>query len=131
MVAKSLDEKARDVLNASGFVFQLAVEHEVWRGSERHEWRVRDEEHPYTTPTMSGHIDLILKKGAMLLIVECKRTREGIWAFIAGRGADRRHARWLHVESRNGIGIGGGVKGHAAPLPHHRAYGSVHGGSES
>jgi hypothetical protein len=29
------------------------------------------------------------------------------------------------------IGIGGGVNGHAAPLPHHRAYGSVHGGSES
>jgi len=34
-----------------------------------------------------------------------------------------------NAEAQRRIGIGGGVKGHAAPLPHHRAYGSVHGGS--
>src|SRR3990172_5746318 len=102
MASKSFEEQARGILNASGFVFQLGVAHEVRSGM--HGWSVRAEEHPYhASPTIGGHIDLILEKDAMVLVVECKRTRDGIWAFIAKKGGlARRHARWLRIASRNG-----------------------------
>jgi len=104
MVVKSPEDQARDIVNASGFVFQLAVAHEVREQSGTHGWSVRDEEHPYATPNRSGYIDLILERGggSTLLIVECKRTRGGIWAFIATGGLNRRHVRRLRIASRSG-----------------------------
>lgn len=78
--------KAKDLsslVNASGFAFQLTVEHLV-RSSHGHHWRVVSREHPWRDPATGaeGFIDLVLQSGAVTWVIECKRTRGASWVFL-------------------------------------------------
>jgi hypothetical protein len=74
----------RDLINASGFLFQLAVEHDVHTNTQRHGWKVVAREHPWSDQKegLEGYIDLILKKAKISLVIECKRPRGGTWVFL-------------------------------------------------
>jgi hypothetical protein len=80
-------EDLNKLVNASGFAFQLGVEHAV-RLHRGHSWRVVSREHPWRTAEGSGFIDLVLALGIVTGVVECKRTRDGIWVFLVPTGED-------------------------------------------
>jgi hypothetical protein len=71
-----------NLLNASGFAFQLAIEASVRARPGRLSWRVVGREHPWKAAEASGYADLILTCGNLYVVVECKRTREGQWMFL-------------------------------------------------
>ena len=97
-----MDENAlRKQVNASGFPFQLRVEHLVNESSDLHNCRVVAREHPWVNRESGrgGYIDLILEKRPRgvpwYVVVECKRTRGGgKWIFLTP-GMALQHAEAL------------------------------------
>jgi len=79
-----LKKKLTSIVNASGFVFQLAVERHVKKSMEKHRWSILGREYPWHEPKAdeSGFIDLILGRGSERIIMECKRTRDAQWVFL-------------------------------------------------
>jgi hypothetical protein len=77
------DKAFRDLVNASGFVLQLGLEHAIRESQRSHGWDVVSREHPWSSPEGSGFVDLILSKGIVRLVLECKRVRDGAWVFLA------------------------------------------------
>jgi hypothetical protein len=79
-------EKLTDIVNQSGFPFQLRVEHEVRRNLGLHDWRIRGLEHAWKLQSQGeacgGFIDLIIEKQSSVMIVECKRVLDISWQFI-------------------------------------------------
>ena len=71
-------EKLTSLLNASGFAFQLAVESAV----SATRWRTTSREHPYEVRGATRYADLILSRGQIHLVVECKRVRNADWLFL-------------------------------------------------
>lgn len=67
----------RDLVNRSGFPFQLAVEHHIRETQSRHQWHVVHSEYP----AGDGFLDLLLRRDSILGAVECKRT-ESDWIFV-------------------------------------------------
>ena len=103
------------LINASGFAFQLAIEHAV-SSSNGHRFRVVAREHPWRdlVTERDSFVDLVLQSHAVTWVVECKRTRDATWAFLVeealsdpiarlkcvwvGANADgRRAAAWYDV----------------------------------
>lgn len=79
------DEKnLRSLVNSSGFLFQLRVAHEVETTKSEHDWEVIAEELPWQDQHSGrgGYIDLVLGKGLMRMVIECKRVKEGAWVFL-------------------------------------------------
>src|SRR5687767_5133019 len=90
-----------ELLNASGFAFQLAVEASVPKSGDSDErWRIERREYPWKTDAASGYIDLVLSRGNLFLAIECKRTKEATWLFLMPeeKQLSRTHAkvRWLN-----------------------------------
>jgi len=79
---KDEQDKLRQLLNASGFAFQLGLEEAVRSGPVAGTWRVTAREYPWVTRTGRGYIDLILTRGNVHLVVECKRSRDAVWMFL-------------------------------------------------
>jgi hypothetical protein len=75
------------LVNASGFAFQLGVEHAVTHGRD-HSWRVVSREHPWASETTNGFIDLVLEAAPATGVVECKRTRDAVWVFLVPDGEE-------------------------------------------
>ncbi len=77
-----------DLINQSGFPFQLGVKHEIERTSNEHRWKVAASEHRWSHDTehSSGFIDLVMQHDTIVIvrmIVECKRTKDGAqWIFL-------------------------------------------------
>jgi hypothetical protein len=74
-----------DMVNASGFLFQLRVAHEVQRTAGYHPWQVIAHEHRWEDPLSGadGYIDLVLgMTEASRIVVECKRVRDANWVFL-------------------------------------------------
>lgn len=93
------EKEYRDVINASGYVFQQAVEYTLTSRRDEHPWRVEASEHPWQRADGStGFIDLVLASGGWRLVADCKRVRDGTWVFpVTGVGAKgRSHGIWLH-----------------------------------
>jgi hypothetical protein len=82
------DEKLHGVVNASGFAFQLGIEHQIREAAERHQWKILSREHAWRDGSRAGFADLILEKGILRLVIECKRVREGVWIFLVPEGED-------------------------------------------
>lgn len=76
----SQDDALRNLVDSSGFAFQVAVERLV-SGTA---FEVRASEHAWTHPNTqnSGFADIVLEKGLVRLVVECKRVRGGDWVFL-------------------------------------------------
>jgi len=82
MSAHDEQEKLRKLLNASGFAFQLAVELAVRSATFDDPWRVAAREHPWSTTNGRGYVDLVLSRGNIHLVIECKRPRDAVWMFL-------------------------------------------------
>jgi hypothetical protein len=86
------DSARRELVNRSGFVFQLAVETQISATRGDHEWSVLSSEHAWedNDGKGSGYIDLILGRSDGRLVVECKKRNEKSWVFLCpaekGRG---------------------------------------------
>lgn len=95
------EEKLNDLINASGFAFQLAVEAAVRANPGRLGWRVVTREHPWTTSQATGFTDLVLTCGNLYLVVECKRTRDAVWLFLMPEKdqLSRTHARIAWIDT--------------------------------
>lgn len=69
-----------ELLNASGFPFQIGVRREVERTTSSHGWTVEAEEHHWQHPQSkaTGFIDLIIRHEQYIftILVECKRFKE-------------------------------------------------------
>lgn len=98
---KEEQEKLTKLLNASGFAFQLALEAAVHAASTCEQWRVTAREHPWSTQTGRGFIDLVLSRDNLHLVIECKRSRDAVWMFLMPdqKQLQRSHARirWTDV----------------------------------
>jgi hypothetical protein len=86
-MAKDRDQILQDLVNASGFVFQLGLEHAVRETEPTHGWRVLSREHPWMVGERTGFADLVIGQGIVRLVVECKRPRDGTWVFLVPQAA--------------------------------------------
>lgn len=75
-------DKLRGLVNASGFAFQIAVEAAVEDSQAAHGWTAHVREYPWRTDQGAGFVDLVLRRGPLFLIVECKRVRGADWVFL-------------------------------------------------
>lgn len=94
------DERAQ--INASGFPFQIRVEHEIRSTYSQHRWRVSAVEHKWKNKATSqdGFIDIIVEKNLIpgvshYLIIECKRMKMGGCVFINGPEDVQEHSAVL------------------------------------
>ena len=97
------------VVNASGFVFQLGVEHAIASSTPTHGWEVEAREHPWRLGEDEGFIDIVLSDGWTRGVVECKRTRDASWIFLVAEPAmptRRMKLCWLQVEEGKGALFG-------------------------
>ena len=78
------DRELRNLLNASGFAFQLGVERSLDPQIQRGLCRIAATEHPWKHEESgsSGFIDFVVERGVVHLVVECKRTRDAKWLFL-------------------------------------------------
>jgi hypothetical protein len=92
MKSKSPDT---DVVNASGFLFQLAIAHQIQSSHDEHGWEVISQEHPWRHDKSGseGYIDLLLTSGTMRMVAECKRRRDATWFFIVPPGPTTKISR--------------------------------------
>lgn len=89
-------------VNRSGFPFQLAVDHAVRTSQQTHGWSVVATELPWeasgsASDRRKGFVDLVLRKGGLNLVVECKRLSKQTWAFLlpsANQATSRVRANW-------------------------------------
>lgn len=86
----NIQEELMDLVNGSGFPFQIGVRREIERTAANHGWFVDMEEfhwrHPVTGST--GFIDLVISHSQSIftILVECKRVKEGgNWLFLTPR----------------------------------------------
>lgn len=82
----------RNQVNASGFPFQLRVEHEVVNTYDSHKWRPIARERRWINKDSGaeGFIDLVLENAnhfsnPRYMVIECKRVRGGSWIFLTPR----------------------------------------------
>jgi hypothetical protein len=107
---KDREDILQSVVNASGFAFQLKLEHRVRETRSSHGWDVLTREHPWSTGERSGFADLILEQGIVRLIIECKRPRDANWVFLVPEGASeqvhRCRAQWADASPEKSYLIG-------------------------
>jgi len=90
------------LLNASGYLFQLAVE-DVAKNSNKFEEVMRELPWRNSETGTGGFADLLFSYGMVRIVVECKRPKDGIWLFLVDKDvkeAFRAKCRW--VDSKPG-----------------------------
>lgn len=82
-----------NLVNASGFLFQLRVEQEIkaTQPYRRGNWEIAAREHRWFDPQegAEGFIDLVLISGVGRMVIECKRVTDGHWVFLIPDKRDR------------------------------------------
>ena len=92
-------DELTSIVNASGFLFQLGVQHSIDASNSKHKFEIEAWEHPWHWQDRSGFIDLILGRSSVRLVCECKRSRDANWIFLVENGHekyDRARLRWLY-----------------------------------
>lgn len=87
-----------NLVNASGFLFQLRVEQEITSTEPKHGKAVLAREHPWVHPVTrdEGFIDLITTAGTNgKIIFECKRLRDAEWVFLIDPSAKPTASAWI------------------------------------
>jgi len=86
-----MEESFQKLANASGFLFQIRIDHEITRvrASKGGNWEVIAREHRWldTASNSEAFIDLILQSYAGRMIIECKRTTDATWLFLVPNNA--------------------------------------------
>lgn len=95
MSNRTEQDKLNQLLNASGFAFQLALEATVRAAKLECPWKIAAREHPWSTATSRGYLDLVLSNADIHLAIECKRPRDAVWMFLMpdDQELERSHAR--------------------------------------
>jgi len=89
------------IVNASGFILQIALKNAVEESRGRHQFDIEAIEHPWKAGDQIGFIDLILGRGTMRVVCECKRSRDANWVFAVERGAldgSRARLHWTRFD---------------------------------
>ena len=78
------ESNLRGLVNASGFLLQLAIEQAVRDSKHVGKWRVTAREIPWFDELTKTECfaDLMLQRGPLRLLVECKRPRNADWVFL-------------------------------------------------
>jgi hypothetical protein len=98
-VTHQKDNSPVGIVNASGFVLQLALEHQIRLSRNEHGWDVLSREHPWSSGGSSGFADLVLGQGIVRMVIECKRPTGGAWVFLSSKGlqpTQRLRVQWAH-----------------------------------
>jgi hypothetical protein len=86
------DADLLSLVNASGYPFQLKVEHEIRKTFKRHRKEILATEHKWEDRATGDHgfIDLVLRTGMVgRVVIECKRVQGGgQWVFLVPNTAD-------------------------------------------
>lgn len=129
------EESLRNLINASGFLFQLRVEHEVRTITDRYRsvWTIA-REHRWVDPTSGteGFIDLVVEHGADRIVIECKRVQDGNWVFLIPDKRDqmsRAKLLWTHRQAQR-KDLSGWDDFHVAPSSPESAFCTVRGQGE-
>jgi hypothetical protein len=115
------------IVNASGFLFQSRVEHEVDSTTQRHGWKVLVREYAWRDQKGAEHYaDMILGNGEMFFVVECKRTQQADWVFLVEEQITQTRVRchWANEA------MAGWYDFDAHPLSHESDYCSIRGSGE-
>lgn len=101
-----LQTELLDLLNGSGFPFQVGVRKEIEQTANTHGWAVDAEEHYWRHPKTEcgGFIDFVISHQQYIftILIECKRVKEdGKWLFLMPRDytADQRRISALCTQS--------------------------------
>src|SRR5438105_14759328 len=91
-------KKLIDIVNKSGFPFQIAVANYIKTLETEQKWHVVYAEHSWKNADDGGFIDLVIqnKTKSQVLVVECKRDSNDMpWIFFNSEMtvSDRRHAK--------------------------------------
>lgn len=80
MTSKASNDLSK-LVNASGFAFQIAVEHQLRSTLKTCKITL---EYPWHDETLGreGFIDLLLEQGGVTWVIECKRPKDGEWVFL-------------------------------------------------
>lgn len=106
-------ESLLNLVNASGFLFQLRVEKEIRRNLGGYHWNVVGHEHRWTDPLSDAprFIDLVLKgmsafNNPCRIVAECKRVRDASWVFLISERSQMscERARLPWTRRQNGQG---------------------------
>ena len=83
-------EQIQSLLDSSGFPFQSAVAERIGATHDYHEYVVCLSEHPWLDKikSESGFIDLVVEKGCVRIVIECKRAKGGVWLFTVAHKAE-------------------------------------------
>jgi hypothetical protein len=99
MAAKNLETELFDLVNNSGFPFQMAVSEVVQKSSRDHGWTLMTGEYPWKNAKGKGegYADLVLRHvdhDAVRAVVECKRIGgDAKWGFLIPTGKANNFAR--------------------------------------
>ena len=133
MMDSKKKDNLRNLVNASGFVFQLAVERAV-QDTPGHDWKVYASEHPWydSDRNEDRFIDLVLKTGGTRIVIECKRRRTAEWVFLVPsfQEADVKRMSWRWVDLEKPV-LSDWADVLFAPSSHEAKYCAVRGSGET
>lgn len=99
------DENLANIINNSGFLFQLAVENEIRKNYDSHGWEVISHEYGWhnLNHNKRGFVDLLISRGIVRLVIECKRRKNAQWVFLMpnknNNGTLRARCQWIYTNS--------------------------------
>lgn len=97
-----------DQVNSSGFLYQVRIGHEVQSEAHSHGWELKCSEYRWSDPDTGEEefIDLILKRGNVEIVIECKRVSGGSWIFLVPNNASNIHRTRVLWAVKTGSGKG-------------------------
>ena len=114
---KDEQKSLNNLVNSSGYPFQLAIEEEIERTWQSHRWSIISREHPWRNKEddSEGFIDLIIGAGTVRMVIECKRLRGGTWIFPVYQERQKDVYKfkscWTYRESNKDVIVGWGELG--------------------
>jgi len=129
-------ESLLNIVNASGFLFQLRIEKEI-KAMDHYgtgKWIIAAQEHRWfdLQGESDGFIDLVLKAGIMRMVIECKRVTDANWVFLIPDGhreMARTRVRWT-LRNPNNASIADWHDFHISPPSPEAAFCIVRGQGE-
>jgi len=99
-------KSTEEIVNETGYPFQILVEHLVKSSKDKHLWSVVSREFPYINPETneSGFIDLLQEYDGKVIrmVIECKKY-SGDWVFLLPEteSAEKKSAKILRSKEPN------------------------------
>jgi hypothetical protein len=85
----------KNLVNASGYLFQLAVEEVLRTIHSSYPFEPIVREHPWKDidSGQQGFIDLVAGYKGIRFVIECKRPRDGVWVFVVPQDKNKKTSR--------------------------------------